>query len=124
MIFFSALYLPGLGSYGLFDPWETHYGEVARGMAETGNYIDPVWGSAWDSGEVKRERAPFYSKPPLTMWLMAVGMELFGANALGVRLLFPILGLLALLSVYLTCARVVSRRAGLIAALLLSLIHI
>ena len=43
VIFFSALYLPGLGDYGLFDPWETHYGEVARGMVETGNYIDPVW---------------------------------------------------------------------------------
>jgi len=121
MIFFMALYLPGLGSYGLFDPWETHYGEVARTMVETGDYIDPVWGSPWDSGEVKRERAPFYSKPPLTMWMMAIGMQLFGANALGVRLLFPLLGLLALLSVYLTTARVVNRRAGALASLLCGL---
>lgn len=121
LVFFSTLYFPGLGDYGLFDPWETHYGEVARNMVETGNYIDPVWGSPWDSGEVKRERAPFYSKPPLTMWLMAAGMKLFGANAFGVRFFFPILGLLALLSVYLTTARVVSRRAGVFAALLCGL---
>ena len=26
----SALYLPLLGGYGLWDPWETHYGEVSR----------------------------------------------------------------------------------------------
>lgn len=121
IIFFSALYLPGLGSYGLFDPWETHYGEVARTMVESGNYIDPVWGSPWDAGEVKRERAHFYSKPPLTMWMMAGGMQLFGANALGVRALFPILGILALLSVYLTTSRVVNRRAGALAALLCGL---
>ena len=117
----GALYLPGLGDYGLFDPWETHYGEVAREMVESGNYIDPVWGSPWDTEGVKRERSPFYSKPPLTMWMMATGMQLFGANALGVRALFPILALLALLSVYLTTSRVVSRRAGVLAALLCGL---
>src|SRR6185436_2488681 len=26
----SALYLPLLGRFGLWDPWETHYGEVSR----------------------------------------------------------------------------------------------
>ena len=29
---YATLYLPGAGSYGLWDPWETHYGEVAREM--------------------------------------------------------------------------------------------
>ena len=48
LTFFALLYLPGLGSYGLFDPWETHYGEVARNMVESSNYIDPLWGAAWD----------------------------------------------------------------------------
>ena len=37
---------------GLYDPWETHYGEVARNMVEYENYIDPFWGSPWDSGGV------------------------------------------------------------------------
>src|ERR1700690_2027210 len=27
------IYVPFAGTYGLFDPWETHYGEVARQMA-------------------------------------------------------------------------------------------
>ena len=63
-VILCALYLPNLGSYGLFDPWETHYGEVARNMVENANYIDPFWGSPWDTESVKRERAGFYSKPP------------------------------------------------------------
>ena len=116
-----ALSLSGLGEYGLFDPWETHYGEVAREMNETGNYIDPLWGSPWDVEGVKRERELFYSKPPLTMWMMAAGMKLFGHGALGVRALFPLLGALALGAVYFVTARLASRRAGLLAAALLAL---
>lgn len=107
-------WLPGLGSYGLYDPWETHYGEVARTMVETNNYIDPWWGSPWDPTDVKREREGFYSKPPLTMWMMSAGMALFGYSELGVRFFFPFTAILALLAMYLAVSRFVSRRAGLI----------
>ena len=110
-----GLYLPGLGSYGLYDPWETHYGEVARTMVETGNYIDPWWGSPWDPTDVKREKEGFYSKPPLTMWMQATGMNLLGYNEWGVRLLFPLGAILALLAIYLAMARFFNRRAGLLA---------
>ena len=37
---------------------------------------------------VKRERHMFYSKPPLIMWMMAAGMNLFGFNEVGVRFFF------------------------------------
>lgn len=118
----GSLYYVGLGDYGLFDPWETHYGEVARDMVERGNYIDPFWGSPWDSGEVKREREGFYSKPPLTMWMMSIGMNLFGFNALGVRVLFPLLALFALLSVYLAINRIFGRPEAIFATLSTALI--
>ena len=118
----SALYYTGLGEYGLFDPWETHYGEVARDMVERGNYIDPFWGAPWDSDGVKRERAGFYSKPPLTMWMMASGMKLLGFNAWGVRLFFPLLALCALLSVYLTISRALNHSAAVCATLCTALI--
>lgn len=111
----GALYLPGLGSYGLYDPWETHYGEVARTMVETGNYIDPWWGSPWDPTDVKREKEGFYSKPPMTMWMQAAGMNVLGYTEWGVRLFFPIGTLLALLAVYLAVSRFYNRRAGLLA---------
>ena len=116
MLGLLALYMPNLGGYGLYDPWETHYGEVARNMVETGNYIDPFWGAPWDVNGVKRERAGFYSKPPLTMWLMSAGMNLMGYNEWGVRLLFPVLAVMALLAIYLAVSRLKHRRAGLLAA--------
>lgn len=118
----SVFYYSGLGDYGLFDPWETHYGEVARDMVERSNYIDPFWGSPWDSANVKRERAGFYSKPPLTMWLMSMGMNLFGFNALGVRAFFPLLGLFALLSIYLAMLRLSSLSAAVLTTLCTALI--
>ncbi|MCA9712251.1 MAG: glycosyltransferase family 39 protein, partial [Myxococcales bacterium] len=114
-----AGYVPGLGSYGLFDPWETHYGEVARNMVEYDDYIDPFWGSPWDPNGVKREREGFYSKPLLIMWMMSAGMRLFGYNELGVRFFFPLIAVLALLAIYLAVSRFYNRRAGLLATVLL-----
>jgi 4-amino-4-deoxy-L-arabinose transferase-like glycosyltransferase len=110
-----AAYLPGLGDYGLYDPWETHYGEVARNMVEHNNYIDPFWGSPWDPDGVKRERAGFYSKPPLIMWMMSAGMNIFGYSELGVRFFFPLVMIMALLAIYLAVSRFFNRRAGLLA---------
>lgn len=118
-VLIAAFYYPGLGSYGLFDPWETHYGEVARNMVEYDNYIDPWWGSPWDTADVKREREGFYSKPLLIMWMMAAGMNIAGYSELGVRLFFPLIALLALLAVYLSVSRFYNRRAGLIATVVL-----
>ncbi len=112
-----TFYMYGLGSYGLYDPWETHYGEVARNMVETDNYIDPWWGSPWDPDGVKREREGFYSKPLLIMWMMAGGMNLLGFNEWGVRFFFPIMAIMALLAIYLAVSRFYSRRAGLLALL-------
>ena len=37
------LYIPYLGSYNLWDPWETHYGEVARRMQEDHEWIRMKW---------------------------------------------------------------------------------
>ena len=61
-----AVLLPGIWRYSLVDPWETHYGEVARQMASRG---DPV--SLWWPGSPD-ERAEFWSKPVLTFWLSAI----------------------------------------------------
>src|SRR5688500_18737330 len=61
------LYIPFAGSYGLWDPWETHYSEVARQMTERGDFISTWWPGS------PRDQAEFWSKPVLTFWLMKIG---------------------------------------------------
>jgi len=125
----ALLYLPFAGSYGLFDPWETHYGEVGRQMARRNDFISMYWpGSPLDTEN-------FWSKPVLTFWLMSLSMKVFGIGGSGLaagefalstrpewalRLPFCLMALLALLGVYLPVARFVSRRAGILSVLALA----
>jgi 4-amino-4-deoxy-L-arabinose transferase-like glycosyltransferase len=129
MLIGALLYLPFAGSYGLFDPWETHYGEVGRQMARRNDFISLYWpGSPLDTEH-------FWSKPVLTFWLMALSMKVFGIGGAGLpagefalssraewamRLPFCLMSLLALLGVYLPVSRFVSRRAGLLSVLALA----
>ena len=64
----AILYIPLAGNYGLWDPWESHYGEVARQMAQRNDWI-----SLWWPGS-PQDRMEFWSKPVLTEWLFALSM--------------------------------------------------
>jgi 4-amino-4-deoxy-L-arabinose transferase-like glycosyltransferase len=125
----ALLYLPFAGSYGLFDPWETHYGEVGRQMARRNDFISLYWPGSPLDGEY------FWSKPVLTFWIMALSMKLFGIGGSGLaagefalssrpewalRLPFCLMALLALVGVYLPVSRFVSRRAGVLSAIALA----
>lgn len=70
----------------LNDSTEARYGEIARIMLETGNWVTPMQ----HIGE------PFWAKPPLSTWLSAFSMQLFGANEFTARLpsLFLSIGIL------------------------------
>src|SRR5215207_5831619 len=61
----ALLFIPYLGAVGLWDPWETHYGEVAREMIQRNDYVYPYWETSW-----------FFSKPPLTMWMQGLASAL------------------------------------------------
>jgi 4-amino-4-deoxy-L-arabinose transferase-like glycosyltransferase len=117
------IYIPLAGSYGLYDPWETHYGEVARQMTERGDYIS-LW---WPGAPIDADH--FWSKPVLSFWIMSLAMQLFGLRhaapgtmALSsraewaMRLPFCMLGILGMYGIYLCVSRFVSRRAGILAA--------
>lgn len=67
--FAMLVLVPYLGAVGLWDPWETHYGEVAREMIQRNDYVHPYWENAW-----------FFSKPAFTMWMQAAGMQLLGTG--------------------------------------------
>ena len=116
----GIVFLPWLGAVGLWDPWETHYGEVARSMIVRSDYVHPYW-----------EHAYFFSKPVLSMWLMALGMKVVGAlhgpvgamsvwTEWGVRTPFALLAILGVVSVYLAVGRIFGRRAGLVAGFALA----
>ena len=116
----ALIFLPWLGAVGLWDCWEVHYGEVAREMVARHDPIYPYW-----------ENAYFFSKPPLTMWMQALGIWLSnglaeGNSHLGIyvewamRLPFAALMILAVALLTLAIGRTVSRRAGLFSGVVLS----
>ena len=116
--FATLLFVPWLGATGFWDPWEPHYGEVAREMIARGDYIHPWWESSY-----------FFSKPALDLWLMAAGMLLASTNGpdrwVGiytewcVRLPFAVITVLGAILFFVAASRLVSRRAAAIATLAL-----
>ena len=114
-----AITLPYLGSSGFFDPWETHYAEVARRMVEDDNYLYPSW-----------RTGHFFSKPILLFWMSSVGYTLNGAGTTeGVlpvttelmgRLPGALFAIFTVAAVYITARRLWSMRAALFAGIVLS----
>ena len=64
------------GALPLMDKTEARYGEIARLMAETGEWVV----LQIDYG------IPFWAKPPLSTWASALSISLFGAHEFFVRL--------------------------------------
>jgi len=65
-----------LGAYALLDPSESRYAEIARLMLDSGQWLVPQ----------HAEGVPFWGKPPLSFWLTAASMRVFGANEFAARL--------------------------------------
>lgn len=120
LVFVSLLYLPGLGSFGLWDPWEVHYGEAGRQILERQDWLSPWWGSHWHAPDHAAEGSYFFSKPILQLWAMAFGIQLFGHTALAIRLGTAIIAIIGVMSAYIAGERVWNRRVGLLMALTLA----
>jgi 4-amino-4-deoxy-L-arabinose transferase-like glycosyltransferase len=119
-----GLLVPLLGNSGLWDPWETHYGEVARRMLADQDWVRLRW-----------ENENFRSKPVLTFWMMGAAMKVLGVADEGgfsgemvsssrvewaVRLPFALWGVFGLVMVWTTLARLYSRRAAWLATAVLA----
>ncbi len=68
--------LVSLSFYPLFDTTEARYGEIARIMVETGNWITP---------QIDYD-IPFWGKPPLSFWASAVSIKVFTNSEFFLRL--------------------------------------
>jgi 4-amino-4-deoxy-L-arabinose transferase-like glycosyltransferase len=128
VVIVSALLLfPCMGSFTLMDPWETHYGEVAREILARDDWISLWWAQdGW-----------FWSKPVLCFWLQALFMATLGVDyrpdqmlrgAFGaeahpewiVRAPIVLLAVLAVYILYKGVAKVFGRRAALLGGLVLA----
>jgi len=116
LLFAAAVLLPNAGAFGLWDCWETHYGEVARYMHETGDLLSPWWGYKEQIGTEPATGEWFFSKPVLIMYGEILFMKLIGLGEWAIRLPWAILGTLGVFFTYATIARLFGRRTGLIAA--------
>jgi len=68
--------LVSLGLYPVMDKTEARYAEIARKMAELGDWVTP-W---FDHG------VPFWGKPPLSFWMSAASFKVLGVSEFAARL--------------------------------------
>jgi 4-amino-4-deoxy-L-arabinose transferase-like glycosyltransferase len=68
--------LVSLGLYPLMDNTEARYGEIARVMLASGDWVTP-----WYDNNI-----PFWGKPPLSFWTTAISLSVFGVNEFAARL--------------------------------------
>lgn len=95
------------GGRNLWDTSEARYGQAAFEMLHTGNWLVPTLGSA-----------PHLTKPPLTYWMIALGLKLFGVNSWGARFFLSVAFFFTILSVRELAATMgFDRRQSLAAAL-------
>jgi 4-amino-4-deoxy-L-arabinose transferase-like glycosyltransferase len=119
----GVLYLPTLGLSSLWDPWETHYGEVAREILVRHDWISLWW--AHDGF--------FYSKPVLIFWMQAIAMVVTGVHVQpghvldggahpewAVRMPNALLAVVGLYVLYWGAAKAFGRRAALLGGLVLA----
>ena len=104
-----ALYLPNLGSYAFWDPWEPHYAQVAKEMQEHGS-----WADTWYQGQNR-----WWSKPILPILLVRTSFTLFGITDttdpwlhFAGRLPIMLLSIMGILLMYGWVSRLYGRRAG------------
>ena len=76
LIYLALTRLLGMWVMPLNDSTEARYGEIARLMLESHNWVTPMQ----TLGE------PFWAKPPLSTWLSAGCMKLFGVHACAARM--------------------------------------
>ena len=75
-----------LGLFPLMDTTEARYGEIARIMVETSNWITPQFDY----------NIPFWGKPPLHTWMSAIGFKWLGVTEFAGRLPHFLTGLIIL----------------------------
>ncbi len=105
---FGALFAWRLGSAPLLNPDEGRYAEVPREMVASGDWVTP-----------RLNGVPYFEKPPLMYWAVAVCEEAFGPSEWSVRLAPALFGIAGILATYAAGRRLYGRDAGFWSAVVL-----
>ncbi|HEY4440222.1 MAG TPA: glycosyltransferase family 39 protein [Candidatus Elarobacter sp.] len=108
-LFAALVTLPGLGIGTLWDNSETAYGEVAREVV-----LSHDWVVMHLNGQ------PWFVQPPLYFWIAALFAKLFGVSTFALRLPSALATIAMGGAVGYATARIAGERAGMIAAVVLS----
>jgi 4-amino-4-deoxy-L-arabinose transferase-like glycosyltransferase len=96
----------GLGFTPLANPDEARYGEIPREMLAKGDFVTP-----------RLDGIKYFEKPPLTYWLVAGSLKLFGSSEASARATPALFALLGVLLTYAAGRSLAGRDAGWWAAL-------
>lgn len=104
----AIILLPFLGSTPLIDPDEPVYGETAREMLISGDWLSPrIFGEYW------------YDKPPLFYWLEMISYSLFGISDYTSRLPSALLGMATVGLVYTQCKNIFNQKIAFLSSIVL-----
>ena len=110
IIFCYFVFFFNIGNYALMDVDETRYVSMARDMFNTKDFL-----TLYLNGEY------FFEKPPLYFWGECLSFAIFGhVNEFSARFPVALYGTLCTFLVYFIGKKVVSRRYGLISAVILA----
>ena len=112
----ALIYLPFLGSFPLWDPWEPHYSQVAWEMQNRHSWLIPYY----------RNADNWWSKPILMLWLLRSSLGLlwdsrqaFNDHEFPARLPFALLAIAGSIAHYDWVRRLFGRAVGALAAIVL-----
>jgi 4-amino-4-deoxy-L-arabinose transferase-like glycosyltransferase len=105
----AAVFFFHLGSYGLWEPDEARYAEIAREMLASRNFIVP-----------HLNYVAYIEKPPLLYWLGALWMTLFGVNEFAARLTPALAALVGVAMTWLFVRHTMDRMRALLAGAILT----
>jgi hypothetical protein len=107
LLFSLVVCLPRLGGFGFWDPFELKLADQARDMVRAGALLDPTVGGKYPA------------TARLDLFLVALGIKLFGASELGARLPIALSAVGALMAVYWAGTGLFRKRAALLGTIVL-----
>jgi len=105
----AFLFFFHLGTYGLWEPDEARYAEIAREMLASRNFIVP-----------HLNYVPYIEKPPLLYWMTTLAMSLMGVNEFAARFVNAFAALFGVMATCWFAAKTFDARRAIVAGAVLA----